>query len=367
MYLRIFYVGFPGELTIHVHAQIFDNIFTAYRFAKKCDLGKGATDGLRSPPYCPATASPAPDSVRVHSFTETRNWNSEILLLSGRVPLIGTRGTWPVRTECSPEQHAKQFRHCSMQVPMLTYRIPYIVKGRLPPLQVVEKRVVVHRYSLQDRKKKAISIYKDKSGVNHRNTKFTSDDRDSVRSYITSLPKDVSRYDRVKANKYYLSSDLTVSRIYKDFKTLYQDSIVTEKFFRDVFRKDFPDLAFQKLRVDTCSTCDLLSAKIATNDAESRKSNVEQAVHHRKYRKALTEMPNDHRDSNLPGCTYPVIPVDLQQVIPLPTLTHSNIFYECRAWSDGFQGNNEIVSCNFNLVNMGKLRRDKLIVWFDNC
>ncbi|KAJ8868329.1 hypothetical protein PR048_029845 [Dryococelus australis] len=101
--------------------------------------------------------------------------------------------------------------------------------------------------TLQDRKNNGISIYKDKRDGNHRNTKFTSDDHDFVRSNITSFPKDVSHYGRAKTNKFYLCSDLAISRVYNIFTFLSPHSIVMEKFFRVVFRKDFSDLTFHKL------------------------------------------------------------------------------------------------------------------------
>ncbi|KAJ8885890.1 hypothetical protein PR048_012096 [Dryococelus australis] len=84
----------------------------------------------------------------------------------------------------------------------------------------------------------------------------------------------------------------------------------------------------------------------------------------------------------LPRCTYSVISVDLQQVIPLPTLTHTNMYHsrQLNCYNFGIhpadndvasmnvrheamasRGSNEIASYIFNLVHMGKFCRYKLM------
>ncbi|KAJ8868328.1 hypothetical protein PR048_029844 [Dryococelus australis] len=104
-------------------------------------------------------------------------------------------------------------------------------------------------------------------------------------------------------------------------------------------------------------------AKVAANDAESRKDKLEQAVHHRKYRKVLNEMQNDHCDSKLSGCRY--IFSDFSRFTSSYYISHINTFNYVILMAS--RGSNQIASSIFNLVNQGKNCRDKLTIWSDNC
>ncbi|KAJ8932360.1 hypothetical protein NQ314_014727 [Rhamnusium bicolor] len=100
-------------------------------------------------------------------------------------------------------------------------------------------------------------------------------------------------------------------------------------FYFQVFKKRFPNLivSFKTPRTDTCFTCDLLSAQIKGNP-ENRQDLVNRiALHYRKAKKVIKMMQQDHKNSQLPGSCICTCSIDLQQVLFLPTLTHSRMFY----------------------------------------
>lgn len=94
------------------------------------------------------------------------------------------------------------------------------------------------------------------------------------------------------------------------------------KYYSLVFKKDFPKLEFHRPRVDTCNTCDKLSCEIHAKVAGS-KGKLE--LHHRKVEKALKTMKEDIATSQEPGSTTSCLSMDLQQVLFVPTLTHSSV------------------------------------------
>nr|CAI5841756.1 unnamed protein product [Callosobruchus analis] len=96
---------------------------------------------------------------------------------------------------------------------------------------------------------------------NNKSSKFTNEDRQLIHQHINSIPRDVSHYSRAKSDKQFLSPDLNIHRLYKSFLQKNKTSTVSYKFYRGVFKKDFPNLSFHRPRVDTCHTCDRLSCE----------------------------------------------------------------------------------------------------------
>ncbi|KAJ8967596.1 hypothetical protein NQ314_002713 [Rhamnusium bicolor] len=82
-------------------------------------------------------------------------------------------------------------------------------------------------------------------------------------------------------------------------------------------------IIFKPPRTDSCSTCDLLSAQIKGNP-ENRQDLVNRlSLHHMKAEKAIKMVQQDHKNSQLPESSICTCSMDLQQVLLLPTLTHS--------------------------------------------
>ena len=226
-----------------------------------------------------------------------------------------------------------------------------------------------------------------RKGNAHRKT-FNDSDQQKIKDHINSFPRDESHYGRAKSCKEYLSPDLNVSRMYNSYKALYPQTSVSYKFYMSVFKKYFPHVSFHRPRTDTCKQCDMLHFQVQSNNEYSPNAKVQQQLHHKKYKRAMELMSVDSADSKLPNNEYTVLSIDMQQVLPVPTLTHSNMFY-CRQlscynlgihisdddtahmcmWDESMasRGSSEVASCLFKIFNLGILKRKKLIIWSDNC
>ncbi|KAJ8941254.1 hypothetical protein NQ314_010452 [Rhamnusium bicolor] len=182
--------------------------------------------------------------------------------------------------------------------------------------------------------------------------------------------------------------DLNVHRLYKAFQTKNPNTLVTYKLYTKVFKQEFPKLSFRPPRSDTCRVCDKLACKIKaskkSSDLAVSKSALE--LHHRKAEQALRVLKQNAASSQLPGSNQSTIYIDLQQVLFVPTLVHSNMFYKrhlscynfcvhmCDTdkamcmWHEGIaqRGSNEMISCLLQVFNANDLK-DDLVVWSDNC
>lgn len=94
-------------------------------------------------------------------------------------------------------------------------------------------------------------------------------------------------------------------------------------------------------------------------------------LHHKKAEKARQEMKKDTVSSQLPNSDVCMLSMDLEQVLSLPSLTHSQMFYSRQLscynlcvhfgdnnkghmflWHEGMsgRGGNEIASCVFEAL-----------------
>lgn len=240
-------------------------------------------------------------------------------------------------------------------------------------------------------KKKGEVAYTEKRGNKAQRSKFTVADVDLVIEHVNSFPRDESHYGRKKSNKEYLSQDLNINRLYRAFKEKYSDSNITYKLDYKTFKKKFPQVSFHRPRTDTCSKCDLLSAKIWTKPGD-RTAKTALQLHHKKSEKAREVINQNTISSQLPSSNESMCLIDLEQVLSLPFLTHGQMFYSRQLscfnlcvhvgdnnkglmflWHEGMSGwgGNEIASCLFNALNSpahnNVMIKRKLTVWSDNC
>ncbi|KAE9536991.1 hypothetical protein AGLY_006798 [Aphis glycines] len=218
-------------------------------------------------------------------------------------------------------------------------------------------------------------------------SKFTDADKNLIIEHVNSFPRDESHYGRKKSKKEYLSQDLNISRLFRSFKDKFPDSPVTYRFFFETFKQKCPNISFHKPRTDTCSKCDLLSAEVAAKPRDKHTKNMLE-LHHKKAEKARQQMKQDTVLSQLPTSDICMFSMDLKQVLSLPSLTHSQMFYlrqlSCYnlgvhfgdsnrrhmfLWHEGMsgRGGNEIASCVFEALNSNPTVKRKLTIWSDNC
>lgn len=236
--------------------------------------------------------------------------------------------------------------------------------------------------------KKAGSMeYVEKRGNKLKHRKYNEVDEQSVVDHVNSFPREVSHYSREKTDKEFLSQDLNVHRMYAAYSEKFPESKVTYRFYSKVFKKYFPNLRFRQLRSDTCKTCDLLNAELKC-DPRNREKKFQLEHHHRKAEQAMATMKNDNVSSQFPSSEMCCAAMDLQKVLSLPTLTHSEMYYLRQLsnynfcidladnqtglmflWHEGIsgRGGNEIASCVFKAFTSNITKKNKLILWSDNC
>ncbi|CAH1113981.1 unnamed protein product [Psylliodes chrysocephalus] len=108
-------------------------------------------------------------------------------------------------------------------------------------------------------------------------------------------------------------------------------------------------------------------------------------LHHRKAEKVQTNLKEDSASSQQPGSE---ICIDLEKVLFVPTLTHSDMYYMRQLsvynfsvhiadtneafmciWNEteASRGSNEIMSCLLKVLNSNVTEKEKLNIWCDNC
>ena len=194
--------------------------------------------------------------------------------------------------------------------------------------------------------------------------KYSEETRNSVILHVMAFPREDSHYKRAKTQKEYLSPDLNVARLYAKYKEENPNTIVSEKYYRRIFGQYFPDLKFRRPRTDTCGTCDKYAlAKRVSSDGTIGE---EHELHLLQAEKARTAMYDNMRASREPGSETFVLAMDLEKVLFVPTLTHSQMYYSRQLsvynlcihagelsqpfmcmWHEGIAGRgaNEVVSC----------------------
>lgn len=229
--------------------------------------------------------------------------------------------------------------------------------------------------------------YTERRGNKGNNKKYTDEDTQRVVDHVNSIPRKESHYCRAKTGKEYLSQDLSINRLHRAFNKEHGANMVSYRFYYNTFKAKFRTLSFRLSRTDTCNTCDLLSAQYK-NDPKNKTAKRKLELHHRKAERARKFMDEDHKRSQMPTSDVCTLSIDLQQVLSLPALTHSRMYYSRQLsvynfgvhvgdnnnvftimWHEGItgRGGSEIASALLKTIDCKLTRKRKLIFWSDNC
>lgn len=244
---------------------------------------------------------------------------------------------------------------------------------------------------LTQKKKQGETVYVDNRGAAKKPKKYFPELREQIRRHIESFPYEENHYSRKKSEKKFLSPDLNMNRLYIAFKKKHPQTIATYRFFCEVFKTDFAHLRFGRPRSDTCSCCDLLQNKLRNSNNQTDKTQFRQKLelHQASAESAREKMQEDGTESQQPNSAFSVISIDLEQVLFIPTLTHTQMFYSrqlscynlgihisdnssaCMClWNESItgRGGNEIASAVFKILLSGVFAfKRNLTIWSDNC
>lgn len=208
-----------------------------------------------------------------------------------------------------------------------------------------------------------------------------------VEKHIKSFPAYKSHYSRRDTNINYLPSHLNITTMYDLYREEYPDNPVSINIYSRVFHT--MNLKFKKPKIDTCTKCDTLNAKIkcAENDTEKDQFRKELEDHQKTADDAYDSKKKD-KQMGLEDKKYLTFAFDLQQVLPTPFLTSSKMFYlrqlstynltvhncnngksshfmwpECTA----SRGANEIASCLYRFLQSIPEGVEHAIFYSDTC
>lgn len=230
---------------------------------------------------------------------------------------------------------------------------------------------------------------------NNRPNRVDESIKDQVREHILSFPSQESHYSRSNNKmRRYLPEGLSIAQMYVE-KYEYdpgnsngKQPQVKEYLYRKIFNEEF-NFGFGYPRSDTCEKCDLLKVSIdAAESANDRKKfQAELAEHHEKASQGYQSLRSDTEHTKDDPESL-VITFDLEQNLPVPTLTHSSMFYLRQLWVYNFgihvcsdhsammciwneciagRGSNEIVSCLLNYLGDINPNVKKLTCYSDSC
>ena len=206
----------------------------------------------------------------------------------------------------------------------------------------------------------------------HHVTNAESVKKDFLREHIKSFPVMPSHYCRSHSNKQFLSSDLSIRKMYELYtlasKNMFGNDYIplSEHTYRDVFNYEF-NLAFNKPLKDQCDFCTTYS-NLSDEEKQKQKTAFEKHVQNKiKIREIKESSKQKAKTSkNVSSACF-----DLEQVLELPHCDASSMYYSrklcsfnltafdladddvaCYMWTEieGGRGASDIASCMFHFI-----------------
>ena len=160
-----------------------------------------------------------------------------------------------------------------------------------------------------------------------------------IREHIQSFPRWQSHYSRAENHEYF-SEGLSIAEMHRLYLSQYEESTdtptVKEWLYRKIFNEDF-NLNFGYTRSDTCQMCDELRMSISGTSSDSLHDELclRLAEHQLKASQGYQSLRSDTELAQTTSDVH-TITFDLQQNLPVPTLTHSSMFYLRQLWVYNF-------------------------------
>lgn len=224
--------------------------------------------------------------------------------------------------------------------------------------------------------------------------KTDANDKQIVIDFIDKFPRYRSHYGRSSSDKYYLSPNLNIMKMYREYKLVCefrQTPVLSEHIFREVFNKEF-NLSFKRPRIDTCKLCDEFNAKLTLNRLSCEQRQIEtqnKSAHDEEVEKTKSQFLKDVEDAAKSEGTIQCLTFDLQKTLETPSLATSEFYYKRKLWTynlcifdevekKGYmyvwseniasRGAQEVASClKFHLENYLNENAEIIILYSDAC
>ena len=153
---------------------------------------------------------------------------------------------------------------------------------------------------------------------NSRPNRKSEEQRNMVRTHISSFPAEKSHHSRARNNsRMYLSPTLSIASMHTDYKRECAESNkkpVSDSMHRNIFCSEF-NLGFGSPQSDTCMKC----------DAKDVEGLIDIKQHKRNAETAFKQQRADREAAKAGLCTY--ITFDMEKTLPLPKLSAGVVFY----------------------------------------
>ena len=218
--------------------------------------------------------------------------------------------------------------------------------------------------------------------------------KEQIREHIRSFPRRQSHYSRDdNRRREYLPEGLSIAQMHRLYLSTYEPIVdhphsAKEWLYCKIFNEEF-NLGFGYPRSDTCQMCDELTISIVNTSSEEQRSEISMklAEHQLRASQAYQLLRND-TDLSKSDPDLHVITFDLQQNLPVPTLTHSSMFYLRQLWVYNFgihvcnsgsavmcvwnecvagRGSCEVVSCLQQYFSTAHISAKRLVCYSDSC
>lgn len=166
-------------------------------------------------------------------------------------------------------------------------------------------------------------------------TKKYKDKTLAVIAFLKTLKCDESHYCRGSSARQYLSSELSINKLYRIYNNQAVPNLnVKRTFFWKIFSTKF-NLGFGHPVTDACSTCIQLTLKIKTETDLLQKSNLmaEKQIHKLRS-KAFFDLAKEKREDLITFC------FDCEKNLPLPKIPDQSCYYS-----------RQLYLYNFTIVN----------------
>lgn len=222
----------------------------------------------------------------------------------------------------------------------------------------------------------------------HNNRYKKSEETDTVRKFISAIPRVESHYLRAQTTREFIEGGKTLTQLYDDYKNScieQNKGCVSKTLFSKIFHRDF-NISFFSPKKDRCEICVSYENSSAAEKAQMQES---YDIHHKEKELSRAEKT---QDKNSVSPLYVVACYDLQAVLTAPRGEVSVFYYisklatynlsvtelvtgssTCFVWHEGQgqRGVTEIGSCILKYLEKKSQLVDsndlKMVFYSDNC